>query len=100
MKVVASVRRKTISALVYPAILLALSVVVVAIIVLQVVPAVRDFYNQFGKELPLSTRVIVAVSSSFATALLRAFVLLVGGDRRRASGRGSSGRASASGSIG
>jgi type IV pilus assembly protein PilC len=62
VKVVATVRRKTISALVYPAILLILSLVVVSIIVLRVVPQFTAFYEQFGQDLPLSTRVIVAVS--------------------------------------
>src|SRR5574339_1300446 len=67
VKVVASVRRRTISALVYPAILLALSLVVVAIIVLRVVPEFGAFYEQFGQELPLSTRIIVSFSE-FAVA--------------------------------
>ena len=62
VKVVASVRRKTISALVYPVVLLALSLVVVGILVLRVVPQFGGYYEQFGEELPLSTRVIVAVS--------------------------------------
>jgi type IV pilus assembly protein PilC len=62
VKVVATVRRKTISALVYPTILLLLSLGVVALIVLRVVPEFGAFYEQFGRELPLSTRVIVAVS--------------------------------------
>src|SRR5262252_7881891 len=63
VKVVSGVRRKTISALVYPAILLVLSLIVVTIIVVKVVPEFGAFYNQFGKELPLSTRFIVAVSA-------------------------------------
>src|SRR6185503_7091573 len=63
VKVVANVKRKTVSALVYPLILLALSMVVVSIIMLRVVPAFGEFYSQFGEELPLSTRVIVAISS-------------------------------------
>jgi type IV pilus assembly protein PilC len=62
-KVIAAVRKRTISALVYPAILLVLSIVVVAIIMLKVVPEFASFYDQFGRELPASTRVIVAVSS-------------------------------------
>lgn len=62
VKIVTGVRRKTISALVYPAILLALSVIVVTIIVVRVVPEFGNFYNQFGKELPWSTRFIVGVS--------------------------------------
>ncbi len=72
VKVVATVRRKTISALVYPAILLALSLAVVSIIVLRVVPEFDAFYDQFGQELPLSTRMIVA-TSEFA----RAYFLLI-----------------------
>jgi type IV pilus assembly protein PilC len=67
VKVVSAVKRKTISALVYPAILLLLSCVVVAIIVLRVVPEFAEFYNQFGEELPLSTRVIVAFSTFAGT---------------------------------
>ena len=62
-KVIDSVRRKTISALIYPVILIALAVGLVGIIVLRVVPAFTDFYDSFGAELPLSTRVILAVSS-------------------------------------
>ena len=75
VKVVSGVRRKTISALVYPAILLLLSCVVVAIIVLRVVPEFGAFYNQFGKELPLSTRIIVAISQFAGTY----FLLMVAG---------------------
>jgi len=70
VKVVASVRRRTISALVYPAILMALSVVVVSIIMLRVVPAFSGFYAQFGQELPLSTRVIVSISDFAGTYFL------------------------------
>ena len=73
VKVVSGVKRKTISALVYPAILLALACVVVGIIVLRVVPEFGAFYHQFGHELPLVTRIIVAVSE-FAGAY---FVLMV-----------------------
>ena len=76
VKVVEGVRRKTISALIYPAVLLALSLVVVAILVLRVVPQFSGYYEQFGKELPLSTRVIVAVSN-YATAYLGLLILTI-----------------------
>jgi type IV pilus assembly protein PilC len=65
-KVISAVRRRTISALVYPAILLVLSMIVVAIIMLKVVPEFAEFYEQFDRELPWSTRMIVAVSSFVA----------------------------------
>lgn len=61
-KVVDAVKRRTLSALIYPVILVALSVGLVLIIVLRVVPAFSDFYASFGAELPLSTRAIMAVS--------------------------------------
>jgi type IV pilus assembly protein PilC len=62
VKVIAAVKRRTVSALIYPAVLLALSMAVVGIIVVRVVPEFSDFYVQFGRELPLVTRVIVGVS--------------------------------------
>jgi type IV pilus assembly protein PilC len=67
VKVVSAVKRKTVSALVYPMILLALSSVVVGIIVLRVVPQFGAFYEQFGRELPMSTRMIVAFSDFAGT---------------------------------
>ena len=47
----------------YPAILIALALVLVSIIVLKVVPAFADFYAGFGAELPLATRIIMTVSA-------------------------------------
>jgi type IV pilus assembly protein PilC len=61
-KVIQGVKRKTLSALIYPAILIMLAVFLVLIIVLKVVPAFSDFYKSFNAELPFVTRVIVKVS--------------------------------------
>jgi len=73
-KIIATVKRKTISALVYPAILVTLSLVIVAVIVLFAVPAFSDFYAGFGAQLPLVTRIIVRVS-----ALIRSQWILLAG---------------------
>ena len=73
-KVLDTIRRKTISALIYPAILVLLAVVLVGIIVLKVVPAFSDFYAGFNAELPLSTRIILGISN-FAQ---QQFLLLIG----------------------
>jgi type IV pilus assembly protein PilC len=62
-KVIGAVRRRTISALIYPLILVTLMLVLVGIIVLRVVPAFSEFYSTFGKDLPLSTRIIVGISN-------------------------------------
>ena len=62
-KVIGAVKRRTISALIYPAILVVMMVGLIGIIVLRVVPAFSAFYANFDRELPLSTRVIVGVSN-------------------------------------
>lgn len=61
-KIIATVKRKTVSALVYPAILITLALGLVTIIILKVVPAFSDFYLSFGAQLPFVTRVIITVS--------------------------------------
>lgn len=71
-KVIGTVKQKTISALIYPAILIALALALVTIIVLRVVPAFSDFYASFGANLPIATRIIVGVSN-----LLRSQFLLI-----------------------
>jgi type IV pilus assembly protein PilC len=72
-KIIATVKRKTVSALVYPAILISLAIVLVTIIVLKVVPAFADFYGTFGAELPLSTRIIVSLSEFLRSQFLLVF---------------------------
>ena len=62
-KIIATLKRKIVSALVYPAILIALALALVSIIVLKVVPAFADFYAGFGAELPFATRIIMTVSA-------------------------------------
>jgi len=82
VKVIAAVKRRTVSALIYPAVLLALSLAVVTIIVVRVVPEFSDFYVQFGRELPLITRVIVGASDALrsqgAVILLALVAVVVG----------------------
>jgi type IV pilus assembly protein PilC len=77
VKLLASVRSRVVSALIYPAVLVLLSMSVVSLIVFKVVPQFRDFYAEVGHgaQLPLSTRVVVAVS----TTLLDNAWLILGG---------------------
>jgi type IV pilus assembly protein PilC len=69
-KIIENVKRKTISALVYPAILVTLAIVLVSIIILKVVPAFSDFYTSFGAELPFVTRMILGFSDFFRAQFL------------------------------
>jgi type IV pilus assembly protein PilC len=73
-KIIATVKRKTVSALVYPAILVTLALVLVAIIVLKVVPAFSDFYDSFGAQLPFATRMILRISN----VVREEFVFIIG----------------------
>ena len=61
-KTIAAIKSKTISALIYPCILIAVALGLVSLIVLWVVPEFADFYASFGSELPLVTRIIIGIS--------------------------------------
>ena len=75
-KIMATVKRKTVAALVYPLILISLATGLVGIIVLKVVPAFSDFYQSFGADLPLITRIIVGVSKVIREQFLLILLLL------------------------
>jgi type IV pilus assembly protein PilC len=61
-RLLGAVRRRTLSALLYPAVLLCLATVVVGVIVLWLAPEFSRFYESFGAELPLMTRIIIGVA--------------------------------------
>lgn len=68
-RVVDSVKRNAISAMIYPAVLFTLSLLVLFGIMIKVVPAFQDFYGTFRAELPLATRVLMGISSVVRTNL-------------------------------
>jgi len=70
VKMLERVRRQVISALVYPAVLVLLATVVVGLIVFLLVPEFALFYEQYGPSarLPLSTRIVVAVSNNVVSS--------------------------------
>jgi type IV pilus assembly protein PilC len=77
-KTIDTVRSKTISAMIYPIILVLLAVVLVGIIVVKVVPTFADFYGSFDAQLPLSTRMIVAVSDFIRGQLFLILITIAG----------------------
>jgi len=74
MKVIGGVKRRTVAALIYPAVLVAVALVVVGIIVLKVIPEFAAFYDSFGAELPAVTRAMVA-----GATFIRSHILLLTG---------------------
>ena len=77
-KTVDAVRTKTISAMMYPIVLVALAIVLVGIIVVKVVPTFAEFYNSFDAQLPLSTRIIVGISDFIRAQLWLIVIAVVG----------------------
>src|SRR5205085_8820485 len=78
-KMIVALRKKVISALIYPIILVTLSVGMVFIMLTKVIPRFAEFYAGFDAQLPAFTRILIA----FATLLnehlpIVATVLVVG----------------------
>jgi type IV pilus assembly protein PilC len=65
-----TLRKKAVSAAVYPIVLLTMMVVLVAILLVWVIPQFRSFYEGLGAELPLATRMLLAVATTVRSNLL------------------------------
>jgi type IV pilus assembly protein PilC len=61
------IRAKIVSALIYPAILLAVSIVCVIVLVVKVVPAFAAMFQSSGKKLPEITQFVLDASALFRT---------------------------------
>ena len=74
-KTVMALTRKVVSTLVYPAILIMLSVVLITILMTYVIPRFSEFFADFNAELPLLTVVVLQV----ATFLKENILLILAG---------------------
>jgi|ERR1700681_4130737 type IV pilus assembly protein PilC len=63
MKLVLDARRRVVSALVYPAVLVCLSIAMIAIMAIYVVPKFMSFFTELGTDLPFLTQVVLAIST-------------------------------------
>ncbi|MCX5697920.1 MAG: type II secretion system F family protein [Candidatus Omnitrophica bacterium] len=69
----ASLNRKVVSSLVYPAVVISMAVIITAILLLKVVPTFKGIFDVLGGELPLPTRILIGVSN----LLRHTFIFLV-----------------------
>lgn len=69
-KTLLALRRKVLSSLIYPAILLSLSIGLVVLLITNVLPKFATFYADFGADLPLVTRLLIALSTFLTKHLL------------------------------
>ncbi|HLX07175.1 MAG TPA: type II secretion system F family protein [Thermoanaerobaculia bacterium] len=63
LKLVMDARRRVISALIYPVVLICLSIAMISVMMVYVVPKITLFFENLEVKLPLMTRILIAVSS-------------------------------------
>ncbi len=76
-KTVLSVRKRFLGALIYPAFLIVLSIVMVMVIVTYVIPRFGQLYQGLNTPLPTATKVLIAVSTTVQNNLIIAVPALV-----------------------
>jgi type IV pilus assembly protein PilC len=69
-----TLRKKAISAAVYPAVLITMMAALVVVMLVFVIPNFKSFYEGLGAELPLPTRMLLAVATTLRGNLV--FILL------------------------
>ena len=73
-KTLLTITRKVVSTLVYPAILIVLSAILISILMTVVIPRFQEFFHDFEADLPLLTNVVVRVAT-----FLRGNILWIAG---------------------
>jgi len=79
MKLVLDARRRVFSALTYPAVLVCLSGVMIAVMTIYVVPRFMGFFNELDADLPMITKIVLGVSNFMSANWVFMLVALVGG---------------------
>ncbi len=74
-----ALKRQVKSAMVYPAMVIAMSIVVVGIMLYTVIPTFARIFVQLGSTLPLPTRIVVALSDFLQNYILLVIAAIVGG---------------------
>ncbi len=79
IKLMLDARRRVISALIYPAVLVCLSIAMIAVMAIYVMPKFMGFFEELGTDLPLITQIVLAFSKFAGSNWLLLLGLLVGG---------------------
>ena len=78
-RLVESARKKIVSALTYPAMLVLLSIALVVVLMTYVIPSFAGFYVEFGSELPLPTRIVLGLAEFMQHNFVLVALAVVGG---------------------
>jgi len=77
-KVVLAVKKRFLTSLIYPAFLVVLCIVMVSVILTYVIPQFAELYKGLGTQLPLPTRILMAVSTNLRANLIFIIPVLLG----------------------
>lgn len=72
----AALNRKIRSSLVYPAVVITMSIIITAVLLLKVVPIFKGIFDMLGGRLPLPTRVLIMTSDILRNYFLLSVILL------------------------
>ncbi len=76
-KIIVNLRKRVIGALIYPTVLIVLSVAMVFIMLTKVIPKFAEFYQGFGAELPWFTMLMITIATALNRNILFVLVALV-----------------------
>lgn len=76
-KLIVNLQKRVVGAMIYPSVLITLSVAMVFIMLTVVIPKFSEFYQGFGAELPAFTRLMITVALFIRTNALLVIVLVV-----------------------
>jgi type IV pilus assembly protein PilC len=77
-KTILSVRKRFLNSLIYPAFLIVLAVVMIAVILTYVIPKFGELYADLNTPLPVTTRVLIATSNTIRGNLMLIVPVLIG----------------------
>jgi type IV pilus assembly protein PilC len=78
MKLVLDARRRVFSALTYPAVLVVLSIVMIAVMTIYVVPRFMGFFTELDADLPLITQIVLGISNFMSANWVLMLALIIG----------------------
>ncbi|HZN55325.1 MAG TPA: type II secretion system F family protein [Candidatus Polarisedimenticolaceae bacterium] len=74
-----SIRKKVVGALIYPAILVCVSIALISLMVFYVIPSFSNLFRDLGTDLPMTTQIMMDVATFFQSQWKLVAALLVGG---------------------
>src|SRR5262249_20808055 len=76
-KTIVTLRKKVITALIYPIVLIVALIAMVIVMLVKVIPKFAEFYAGFDKELPAFTRLMIAISGAVTDHFLVVLIITI-----------------------